>query len=641
MRPLRTRWRLSPAEIAREIRRGIDFLAAELRDLPERQRSLRAVYNHSWQLLSEREREVFEETSVFRGSFSREAAQQVAGASLRELMSLVNRSLLQRTPTGRYEVHELSRQYAAEQLRRVPGASQAAGDRHCAYYMGRMQQWGKDLRGKRQEMALTQIGVEMDNVRAAWRWAQQRGQATRLEGAVEGLCVFHEWYRRQAELVAVFRVTVAELERRVEAGRASADELRLLTKILAWGGYFVVAPEPELYGWSARSLEILEQPELAGQDLRAMEVVALVGTVFFEFHYDPEKARHLYERSLALCRALGDPWLTATTLNVWGSLVWGIGAYDEARQALEECLSLCQALGDRKGEAAALFHSTTVALQQERFEEAERCARENVALKQAIGGGDPNAGLRLQSRAVACLGRFGEARTLAEQVVALLRDIGVADWVRSNSLDLGHVEAHRGRYEQARALAQAALDYYRRMGNEAGAGASLVLRGIAGLGLQSGEEAQRDLERGLSNLRVDIPFSLWTWPLPRGLASVHAVLGYAERAGGALGQATQSFCQALRLAAQGRASLPVVIALPGTALLLADRGEVTRAVELYALACRHPFVANSCWFEDVAGRYIAAAMASLPPEEVGAAQERGRGRDLWATAEELLEELGA
>jgi hypothetical protein len=67
---------------------------------------------------------------------------------------------------------------------------------------------------------------------------------------------------------------------------------------------------------------------------------------------------------------------------------------------------------------------------------------------------------------------------------------------------------------------------------------------------------------------------------------------------------------------------------------------VERALDIYALASRYPFVAHSRWFEDVAGKHIAAAAATLPPDVVAAAQERGRARDLWATAEELLAELG-
>ena len=73
--------------------------------------------------------------------------------------------------------------------------------------------------------------------------------------------------------------------------------------------------------------------------------------------------------------------------------------------------------------------------------------------------------------------------------------------------------------------------------------------------------------------------------------------------------------------------------------LLAEWGEPERAVELYALASRYPYVGESRFWEDAVGRHIAAAAESLPPDVVSAAQERGKARDLWATAEELLTEL--
>ena len=63
-------------------------------------------------------------------------------------------------------------------------------------------------------------------------------------------------------------------------------------------------------------------------------------------------------------------------------------------------------------------------------------------------------------------------------------------------------------------------------------------------------------------------------------------------------------------------------------------------VELYALAASYPFVGKSRWFEDVAGKEIAAAAEGLPPEVVAAAQQHGRARDLWETAKELAVELG-
>ena len=118
-----------------------------------------------------------------------------------------------------------------------------------------------------------------------------------------------------------------------------------------------------------------------------------------------------------------------------------------------------------------------------------------------------------------------------------------------------------------------------------------------------------------------------------------AWLGYAARGLGERVEAREHLCQALRIAVELRGVFPLVFALPAVALLLSDGGDAERAVEIYALASRYPTVANSQWFEDVAGKHIAAAAATLPPDVVAAAEERGRARDLWATAQELLEEL--
>src|SRR5438046_604753 len=101
---------LSVQEVANEIQKSLDFLETDQRDLPERQRSLRAAFDYSWKLLTEQERQAFTRLSVFRGSFTREAAQQVSEATLKALMALVNKSLLRRdASTDRYEIHELLR----------------------------------------------------------------------------------------------------------------------------------------------------------------------------------------------------------------------------------------------------------------------------------------------------------------------------------------------------------------------------------------------------------------------------------------------------------------------------------------------------------------------------------------------------
>ena len=107
---------LSCAEIADEIEQNIDFLATSMRDVPERHRSLRAAFDQSWRLLSGEQQDVLARLSVLRGDFGREAAAAVADADLRLLSELVSKSLVRRSDFGRYELHELLRQYAAEKL---------------------------------------------------------------------------------------------------------------------------------------------------------------------------------------------------------------------------------------------------------------------------------------------------------------------------------------------------------------------------------------------------------------------------------------------------------------------------------------------------------------------------------------------
>jgi hypothetical protein len=118
-----------------------------------------------------------------------------------------------------------------------------------------------------------------------------------------------------------------------------------------------------------------------------------------------------------------------------------------------------------------------------------------------------------------------------------------------------------------------------------------------------------------------------------------AGLGYTASRLGQFSQARRHLAEALVSALAFKAYLPAVYALPGVALLLAATGAIARAVEVWALAKCHPFVANSKWFEDVVGRELEALAASLPPEEAEAAWERGRTLDLWEEAAVLLAEL--
>ena len=125
---------LSCEEIAAEVAHDLDSLTSSRRDVPERHRSLRAVFESSWQLLSEREQRVLRQLSLLRGGFRRQASQQIAGASLPVLSSLVNKSLLHRTPAGRYQIHEVLRHYALEHLNQLPEEREETEAARCRYF---------------------------------------------------------------------------------------------------------------------------------------------------------------------------------------------------------------------------------------------------------------------------------------------------------------------------------------------------------------------------------------------------------------------------------------------------------------------------------------------------------------------------
>jgi hypothetical protein len=122
-------------------------------------------------MLSPAEQDMFRELAVFRGGFRREAATEVVGVSLPALAGLVDKSLLRRTADGRYEVHDLLRQYAEERLQADPEQSEALHDRHCRYYARLMAAHSEQLKSEALGEALAVLGAERDNVRAAWNWA--------------------------------------------------------------------------------------------------------------------------------------------------------------------------------------------------------------------------------------------------------------------------------------------------------------------------------------------------------------------------------------------------------------------------------------------------------------------------------------
>jgi hypothetical protein len=131
-------------------------------------------------------------------------------------LALVGKSLLYQSEAGRYDLHELVRQYARARLDETPEEAEATGNQHSAYYLGLVQQLEQDLKGERQPDALAEISAEIGNVRAAWRWAAGRGQVALIARPIKGLWFFYEirgWFE---EAESALRWAGDELERLLE-----------------------------------------------------------------------------------------------------------------------------------------------------------------------------------------------------------------------------------------------------------------------------------------------------------------------------------------------------------------------------------------------------------------------------------------
>jgi predicted ATPase/DNA-binding SARP family transcriptional activator len=642
------------AEIAGQIAaqaagHSLDFLETELRDVPERHRSMRAVLDHSWALLTARERDVMQGLSVFRGSFARETAQQITGISLPELRTLINKSLLHLQPLGRYHLHELVRQYAAEKLAQSPTAAEAAAGRHYAWYTAALQRWMADMKSPRQQDVLAEMDVEIENARAACDWAVEHILIPQLALALDGLCAYFQRRGRLEEGQTACRPVVEQLQDPASAGKAvplpplahpealpdAVGRRRLLAKALTWQGLFT-----RLMGYAGlagpileRSIVLLDALESRDQDVRAERAFALLEMGRQAFDLDRARTKRCLEQSLDLYQALDDRWGTADTLYTLGWLAESVGNYDRARQMLNESLFIRQAVGDRQGAANSLGLLGLIALRVGQLEQGETLLRQSIALLREMGERVGLAdGLHYLGFAAFLQGRFEHGIALQEECLAVAADLALGH-PRGMALQaLGTYHAMLGRYEQARAYATTGLAHARLLGDAYVIGATSVVLGLIALAQEDYVNTERWFEQSLAAYQEMGQRDAQSWSL--------AYLGYAAQGLDDLAQAQQYLYDALQMGVKANAFLSIVIALSGVALLMARMDDAERAVELWALLSRYPLISNAQLFQDTAGRYIAAVAADLPPETAVIAKERGLTRDLNAAATVMLAWLG-
>ena len=160
---------MSVEQIVEEVTRNLDLLTTPMRDLPPRQRSMRAVYDYTWSLLTDDEQYILAALTRFRGGWDEAGAQAVANATPELLARLVDRSLIHVDVVGttmRYGMHELTRQYATEQLIIVDAVNRA----HSEHFVAVANRVYTQFLSTEQPYSIEILLRENDNLAATWQW---------------------------------------------------------------------------------------------------------------------------------------------------------------------------------------------------------------------------------------------------------------------------------------------------------------------------------------------------------------------------------------------------------------------------------------------------------------------------------------
>ena len=257
------------AEIARRLEAGLDLLATTQRDVPARHRSMRAAFDHSWRLLSAHERSILRQLSIFRGGCTAEAAEVVTGAALLDLAGLADKSWLRVEPSGRYDFHELVRQYCGEKLaseheRETGVTAGQVRDRHCACYAALAGGYEGSLQSPRKSQLLA-LTPDLDNLQIAWLRAIERRdlELARQLSPVFGLNRLQGHYRAKLQMLApVTRKLTAEWEAEHGTDRQPKTALFLAQQYRARTLLYIDLDQfPEALASAEAGLELLEQAE--------------------------------------------------------------------------------------------------------------------------------------------------------------------------------------------------------------------------------------------------------------------------------------------------------------------------------------------------------------------------------------------
>jgi tetratricopeptide (TPR) repeat protein len=410
---------LKVEEIVKELEKGLDILSTEFRDAPARHRNIRAVFEHSWSLLEPAELEIFKRLAVFSGGFTLEAAQQVTGASLPQLAGLVNKSFLSRNPrSGRLEIHQLLRQYTHERLQETPDTRIAAQEAHAAYFAAFMCQRWEHLKSSQQMRALAEIEVDIENIRAAWRYYLGQRNSKELWGFIFSLWNFHwiRWWNHAG--MTLFAEATRELE-----GDINENAVALRALAMAFQSYFMGWLDLADHGYdlAVESVEVLRKLKYPVALAFAYDSLSVNAYFLNQYSENIEASNEM----LKLATEIDDKWLLTFTYFAVGMGALLKEDFAEARQVAAKSLRLSEELGDVIGSTPPLIVLGHAALACGKYEEAEAYYLHCLKLSEKTGFPySLQTASKYLAKVTLTLGKIVEAEQYLLQSLTITKEIG-------------------------------------------------------------------------------------------------------------------------------------------------------------------------------------------------------------------------
>ncbi len=415
---------LSAREIALELEKNLDFLEARKFDVPQRHRSIKTVFDHSWKLLTVNERELLMKLSVFQGGFTREAAADVTDASLFLLSSLVDKSLLRHSKDpDRYDLHELVRTYAYTQLQNNPSEEDETSLKYAIHYADWIQSLEWEFKSPRQTQTSQIIRADTCHWHCAWHWAVDHQRLDLLRKMIPTLSWYFEVNGYYDEAISAFRTGVDRFRMHgAPASLTTPEERAVFAFLIDSTGWFEFRK-----GNVEIAVPLLQESLEIARELDDPEVMYYIhgnwGYLSL-FTGDVEEAHRLTTESLRYGQML-KPWHQAIPISVLGIVAYQQGNFQEAYQQLSESLNLWRSVGDPRGLVFTMIYMGMTALGLKEYELTKSILTESNQIAEANMDRWAHAfGLDMLGIASMSQGRNEEALDYFEQSVALQKEIG-------------------------------------------------------------------------------------------------------------------------------------------------------------------------------------------------------------------------